>query len=339
MSNLPPYEIKLTSNVPIRQKQYPLSPQQEVVMEKIVDKLLQAKIVQPSMSSYNSPVLLIRKANFEKNKEVEVSQYRLCIDYRQANRLVCPEYMPLTSLDSACQSIANAGNIRLFSSMDLTSGFCLVPLAEKSREITAFSTRSRHVEFLKMPIGLRSSPAGFLASLYDILRENIRANLSIYMDDCIIFHSNFEEHVSFVGKIFEKLRNAKLRINPRKSLFARNSLVFLGFLFTPEGIRIDPKRFERIRNLKPARNVKDVKSLIGFAQYWKKFCRGFSHMIEPLRRLIQKDVKFEWGPDEDKALQKLKDALLSDVVLFFPDLNDKFWLQVDATKTSLGHAL
>jgi hypothetical protein len=339
MSNLPPYEIKLTSNVPIRQKQYPLSPQQEVVMEKIVDKLLQAKIVQPSKSAFNSPALLIRKANFDKNKADEISQYRLCVDYRSVNRLVCPEYMPLTSLDAACQSLANAGNVRFFSSFDLTSGFYQIPLAEKCREITAFSTRSRHVEFQKMPMGLRNSPAGFLASLYDILRENMSANLSIYMDDCIIFHSNFEEHVSFLGKIFEKLRKAKLRINPRKSLFARNSLVFLGFLFTPEGIRIDPKRFEKIRNLKPARNVKDVKILIGFAQYWRKFCRGFSQTIEPLRRLLQKDVKFEWGPDQDKALQKLKDALLSDVVLIFPDLNEKFWLQVDGSKSAIGHAL
>jgi hypothetical protein len=334
MSNLPPYEIKLTSNVPIRKKQYPLSPQQEVVMEKIVDKLLQAKIVQPSKSPLNRPALLIRKANFDKNKGYQVDQYRLCIDYRSVKKIICLGFMPLTSLDSACQSLANAGNVRWFTSFDLTSGFYQVPIAEKCREITAFSTRSRHVEFLKMPIELRNSPAGFLASLYEILRDNMSANLSLYMDDCIIFHSNFEEHVSFLGKIFEKLRKAKLRINPRKSLYARNSLVFLGFLFTPEGIRIDPKRFEKIRNLKPARNVKDVKILIGFAQYWKKFCRGFSHTIEPLRRLLQKDVKFEWGPDQDKALQKLKDALLSDVVLIFPDLNERFYLQVDGSKTA-----
>jgi hypothetical protein len=102
-------------------------------MEKIVDKLLQAKIVQPSKSPYNSPALLIRKANFDKNKADEISQFRLCIDYKAANNLVCPEYMPLTSLDSACQSIANAGNVRFFSSMDLTSGFYQIPLAEKSQ--------------------------------------------------------------------------------------------------------------------------------------------------------------------------------------------------------------
>jgi hypothetical protein len=116
-------------------------------------------------------------------------------------------------------------------------------------------------------------------------------------------------------------------------------LAFLGFLFTPEGIKIDPKRFEKIRILKPARNVKDVKILIGFAQYWKKVCRGFLHTIEPLRRLLQKDVKFEWGPDQDKALQKLKDALLSDVDITFPDLNGRFYLQVDGSKTVIGNAI
>jgi hypothetical protein len=88
MSNLPPYEIKLTSDVPYRQKTYPLSPQQGVVMENIVDKLLQAKIVQPSKSAYIPPALLIRKANFDKNKGDEISQYRLCLDYRAVNRLI-----------------------------------------------------------------------------------------------------------------------------------------------------------------------------------------------------------------------------------------------------------
>jgi hypothetical protein len=151
-------------------------------MERIVDKLLQAKIVQPSKSAFNSPALLIRKANFDKNKGDEIDQYRLCIEYRLVNRIICPEFMKLTSLDSACQSLANAGNFRWFSSFDLTSGCYQIPIAEKCREITAFSTRSRRVEFRKMPMGLMNSPAGFLASLYEILMDNMSANLILYMD-------------------------------------------------------------------------------------------------------------------------------------------------------------
>jgi hypothetical protein len=106
-------------------------------------------------------------------------------------------------------------------------------------------------------MGLRNSPAGFMAVLYDILRGKISGNMAIYMDDSIIFHSSFSEKISFVRTVFAKLRKAKLRTNPKKKAFARNSLVFLGFLFTPESLKVHPKRFEKIRNLKSAANVKE----------------------------------------------------------------------------------
>jgi hypothetical protein len=138
---------------------------------------------------------------------------------------------------------------------------------------------------------------------------------------------------------FEKMRKAKLRMNPKKSVFGRNFLAFLGFLLTPDGMKVDPKRFEKIRNLKPATNVKEIKMLLGFFQYFRKFFRGFSIISHPLRKLLQKDTPFEWGPDQDKALQKLKDALLSDVVLMFPDVNERFYLQSDASKISCAHSL
>jgi hypothetical protein len=112
----------------------------------------------------------------------------------------------------------------------------------------------------------RNSPAGFMAALYDIFRGELSGNMAIFMDDSIIFHSSFSEHISFLRTVFEKLRKAKLRINPKKSAFARNTFVFLGFLLTPEGLKVDPKRFETIRNLKPATNVKEIKMLLGFLQ-------------------------------------------------------------------------
>jgi hypothetical protein len=93
-SNLPPYEIKLTTDKPVRQKQYPLSPQQEAVMEKIVDKMLEAEIVQPSRSGFNSPAVLVRKANFDINKADSVKQWRLCVDFRRINALTAAQFYP-----------------------------------------------------------------------------------------------------------------------------------------------------------------------------------------------------------------------------------------------------
>jgi hypothetical protein len=142
-------------------------------------------------------------------------------------------------------------------------------------------------------MGLRNSPAEFMAAPYDIFRGELSGNMAIYMDDSIIFHSSFSEHISFLRTVFEKQCKAKLRINPKKSAFTRNSLVFLGFLFTPEGLKVDPKRFEKIRNLKPATNVKEIKMLLGFFQYFRKFLRGFSIISHPSRKLLQKATPFE----------------------------------------------
>jgi hypothetical protein len=80
-------------------------------------------------------------------------------------------------------------------------------------------------------MGLRYSGAGFMTALYDLFRDQLSSNIAIYMDDSIIFHLSFSKHISFLQKTFEKMRKAKLRMNPKKSVFGRNSLVFLGFLF------------------------------------------------------------------------------------------------------------
>jgi hypothetical protein len=239
--------MKLTTDKPRRQKQYPLSPKQEAVMEKIVDKMLQAKIVQFSKSGYNAPAYLVREANFDINKAEFVNQWRLALDYRRVTSLTLPEHQSLDSLSQTCQAIFMA-QARFYSCYDLPSAFHHLPLAEKSREITGFSTRTIHGEFTRVAMGLRNSPAIFMAELYDIFRGEVSGNKAIYMDDSITIHSSFSEHISFLRTVFEK-----------KSAFARNFLVFLGFILTPEGLKVDPKRFEKIRNLKPATNVKKYK--------------------------------------------------------------------------------
>jgi hypothetical protein len=106
VSKLPPYQIKLTNDTPIRQKQYPLSPQQELVMEKYLDKLLKAKIVQPSVSPWNSPTILIRKAHFDPAKADQVDQYRLCVDMRRLNLSLKSEFQSLISLEQTCHMVA-----------------------------------------------------------------------------------------------------------------------------------------------------------------------------------------------------------------------------------------
>jgi hypothetical protein len=131
------------------------------------------------------------------------------------------------------------------------------------------------VEFSKAPIGLKSSPAAFCAVLFHLMRKELLTNLSIYVDDALLFSGDFISHLHVLRGIFEKFRQHNLHINRQKSVFARNSVVFLSFLFTRDGIKVDPKRFEKTRNLKLATNAKEVCHLIGFFLYFRKHLPGF----------------------------------------------------------------
>jgi hypothetical protein len=346
ISKLPPYQIKLTNDTPIRQKQYPLSPQHEKVMEKYVDKLLKAKIVEPSVSPWNSPAILIRKAHFDPAKADQVDQYRLCVDMRRLNQVIRHEFQSLISLEQTCHMVASQQsqtqgqpNEMTFTSFDLTASFYQQPLEESCRPFTAFSTRTQHVQFCKSPMGLSNSPAAFCASLFQLMRKELMTNLSIYVDDALLISNDFISHLRLLRDIFEKFRKNDLRINPQKSAFARDSVVFLGFLFTRDGVKVDPKRFDKIRNLKPATNQKEVRHLIGFFLYFRKHLPGFSKIITPLRELLLKDAKFHWGEAQNNALEKLKHLLLQNATLIFPDLNAPFLIMVDASKHAAAHCL
>jgi hypothetical protein len=222
-SKLPPHELTLTDYTPIRQKQYPLSPQQEQVMEKYVDKLLKANIVRHSRSPWNSPAILFRKKGFNSEKAYEISQWRLVIDFSRVNARLLPEFQPLGGLNHASYLMAKViqqGQTQktengqtsqnskiMISSFDLTTSHYQTELTDRSSQYTAFSTRSFHVEFRKLPMGISQSPSAFCRALYRVFANEIAShNMSLYIDDAIIANADFPSHLTQLRHIFRKLR-------------------------------------------------------------------------------------------------------------------------------------
>jgi hypothetical protein len=162
--------------------------------------------------------------------------------------------------------------------------------------------------------------------------------MEIYMDDGLLFHADFQQPLILLRQVFEKLREANLRINPKKSVFARKSLIFLEFLFTPEGIKVDPKRFEKIRNIQPPKNPKELRQILGFFQYFRRF-KGFAQITNHLRQLLTKDTKFVWTEQHGLAMAQLKESLLNNATLVFPNMQEPFMIRVDASHPGIGHAL
>jgi Reverse transcriptase (RNA-dependent DNA polymerase) len=133
-----------------------------------------------------------------------------------------------------------------FTSLDWTSSFYQIALDKESQDIAAFSSMSKHVAFKRLPMGTRLSPANFLAAVYRIFgAEEIRTNMAAYMDEALIFHSNFDEHLAFIRQVFSKVRSANLCLNPRKSFLAKEKIVFLGFEFSSNGYELILKGLRR----------------------------------------------------------------------------------------------
>ena len=186
--------------------------------------------------------------------------------------------------------------------------------------MTAYSTKTRHVHFCRMPQGLRSSPSAWLAQIHGVFRHELQSNLCFYMDDGLVFHAKFDDHLKFLKQIFDKLVITKLRINPSKSHFAEASTVMLGFKFCEKGISVDQSRFQKIRDIRPARSVKEVKAICGFFAYFRRHIHRFSIIMTPIRELLRKDTPFKWTDRQDKASEQLKQQLLQNAVLEYPDM-------------------
>jgi hypothetical protein len=147
-SKLPPYRINLTNSQPVRQKRYPLSPQHEKLLEQYADKLLKAGIVENSTSPFNSPVLLIKKSGYNPAKPDDLSNLRLILDFRKVNQQIADEFVPFSGQE-AFHQIAEA-KTKWFTTIDWTSGFNQIHLDPSSRPITAFSTKTRHLQYTRM---------------------------------------------------------------------------------------------------------------------------------------------------------------------------------------------
>jgi hypothetical protein len=337
-SNLPPVSLKMKDTRIIRQKQYPLSYQHEIALEKITDKLLEAGIVRESNSPFNSPAIIVKKKSFDPQNPSNISAFRLVLDYRKINSLLVSEFQPLSTTESIFNQIAEAKPL-FFSCFDWTSGFYQIPLTPESSHLTAFSTKTRHLEFTRTPQGLKTSPAHFLANIYTLFRKELQSNLSVYVDDGLVYSQTFPEHLQLLETIFKKLQQAQLRINPLKSEFAKDKLQFLAYEFNQDGMRIDESRFDKIRNIQPPKNVKQLKAIYGFFNYFRKYCYKYSILTSPWRDLLKEGTRFQWSQVQQDVLDKLKAILLQRVVLFYPQMSQTFYLQTDACKVGIAYSL
>ena len=208
-----------------------------------------------------------------------------------------------------------------------------------SREKTAFATHNGLYEFLTMPFGLSNSGASFQRLMGHILRGLEYRFALIYIDDVIIFSKSVEEHLSHLEEVFRRLREANVKLNPKKCNFVKQKVEYLGHVVTPDGISPNPDKVRVVQEFPTPSNLKELRNFLGLANYYRRFVKGCSHIAAPLNALTRKGVSFKWSEQCAVAFDKLKRALVSAPVLAYPNFCEPFLLFVDASSTGIGFTL
>ena len=312
---------------PIKQKPYRTPFSQRPQIEKTLSGMLEANIIRPSTSPWASPIVVVPKKDGSK---------RMCVDYRKINNITHKNSYPLPDISEILSSFKDA---KVFSSLDLKSGYWQIEVDEKDKEKTAFTCHLGLYEFNVLPFGLTAAPPVFQFLINGILSDTIGIFTLAYLDDIIIYSSNLDEHLKHLKIVFDRLRRANLKLKPSKCSFMLKEVSFLGHTISSEGIQPDPEKIAVIKNLRPPSTVREVRSFIGMASYYRRFIERFSDIAEPLTQLTRKHARFVWSSRCQEAFEDLKISLCNSPILAHPDLSRPYNLYTDASQKAIGAVL
>ena len=293
-----------------------------------IDKLLENGMIQPSQSAWSSPVVVVNKKNGSK---------RLCIDYRELNKVTKKDGWPIPRIDEILEGLNGAS---WFTALDLRCGYWQIPIAKEDMEKTAFIFDRKSYEFKVMPFGLCNAPATCQRTMTTVFDDVLKKFVMVYLDDVIVYSRSFEEHITHVNEVFQRLSKANLRLNKEKCIFFRRELPFLGHIVNEKGILMDPKKVEAVRNMPAPKNIRQLRAFIGLVSYYRKFIKDFARIAAPLHELTKKSIRFVWAIDQQHAFEELKHCITSKPVLLdYPNFESKFIVTTDASNVALGAVL
>ena len=328
-THLCPHEIDTGDSLPVRQRPYRHNPVAQREIERQTQEMLDCGIIEPSTSMYNSPCLLVKKKGGEA---------RLVIDYRALNKVTRKISYPLPVMSEIVNAMSDS-QPSWFSLADLKSGYWQQPLSETSKPKTTFATHQGSYQFNFLPFGLAGSPAAFQKLMLQVFQGLTFKFLIIYVDDILIFSKTFDQHLSHLQTVFNRLRDANLRLHPKKCNFVVPEILYLGHIISPAGIAVDPSKIEILKTYPPPRNVKQVRSFLGYCSYYRRFVKNFAQIAQPLNSLLHKGKVFHWTDACQQAFEKLRTAMYTTPILAYADMNKQFILSTDASSTGLGYVL
>lgn len=330
LGKLKNYQAKIHINPDVRPvaqnpRRIPFSLRSKV--EAKVDELLRLDVIEKvnGPTPWVSPVCVVPKPN---------GDVRLCVDMRKANKAVVRERHPIPTVDEILQDMNESA---VFSKLDLKWGYHQVELDEDSREITTFATHTGLYRYKRLMFGITAAPELYQHIIQQVLQgcEGVH-NIS---DDIIVHGRSLEEHDRRLNKVFERLREKGLTLNPDKCQFRISRIVFMGHVLSEKGIAPMEDKVKAILEAREPTTVSEVRSFLGLVTFCSRFIPDLATIAEPLRRVTRKNTAFLWGEEQERAFKQVKEKLGDAETLAYFDGNAVTQIITDASPVGLGAVL
>ena len=321
------HKIDVGMHKPIKSAPYRVPHVLRGEIEKHVNKMLEANIIEYSDGPWSSPVILVKKKNGE---------YRFCIDFRRLNDVTVKDAYPIPRAEDTFDALSGA---KYFSIIDLASGFWQIKVNPEDRDKTAFCVSNGLFQFRVMPYGLTNAPATFQRLMDLVLRGLSWKQCIVYLDDVIVFSSTFEDHLERLNNVFQKFIEFNLKLQPSKCKFGYDRVNYLGHEISNNGIQPTNENIQAILAVQPPNSKTLMRRFLGMISYYRKFIPSLSRIASPLYRLTMKKSSYNWTDECQKSFDLLKQKLVQPPILQYPNYELPFLMKCDASFETLGAVL
>ena len=317
---------------PMKHSPYALSPEKHEAMVSTVTELLANDAIEPSFSSWSSPLLFVRKKD---------GGWRMCVDFRDVNARTKHDAYPLPRINVLLQKL---GKAKYLTKIDLAAGFHQVPVRSDCREVTAFCTPEpingySHFQWKVMPFGLVNAPATF-QRLMDSVLGGLMDKCVVYLDDILIFSETLDEHLESIRLVLDRLMEHKLYVKISKCAFVQEEITFLGHIVGAGQVRIEPEKIVKICGWEsPLTSVKDARKFWGLVSWCGMYFPQLASMAAPLTALLGSRRKFIWTEEAEQAMRLIQKKCMEAPVLVPWDSERETRITTDASDVGLGAVL
>jgi hypothetical protein len=329
MTKLESCTLHTQSDKPVHVKQYPIPYAARDTVQREIQEMLKLGVIEPSISAYSAPIVLVKKKD---------GSVRFCIDYRRLNNELQFDSEPMPDVD---QLFAKLSNAKYFSKLDLSKGYWQIPVDEKDRHKTAFSTPYGQYQWTAMPFGLKTAGAIFTRMMRKLIQPMGRDDVDNFIDDVLIASDSWEQHLEALECVMTRLDQAGLTAKPSKCYVGFHELSYLGHQIGKGKIQPEDDKIAKLSKAERPTTKKEIRAFLGLAGYYRKFVPRFAEIANPLTDMTKakQPDKVIWTKPASDAFETLKACLCKKPIMLLPDPSKDYTLRTDASDKAIGAML